>query len=382
MKHARHILFLTTMALASGCFTAVLAQEAETDADFSKYCRETFPGSAPVMRAVGGQMTHYCNRGGTLQGIDLAQACLATTGSLSYRLIGARVICRAGTAVAATKQDRPLQAGDFVRYCRETFANSTYQNVPGANGNRPHCRRPGAAGGVTLQPVDLQRACDMLRGGGTYRLVTGQVHCGVPAGATSANGPVSTGNDAQTPAKESNDSDPAADDSSDGGTEVGTKRPDAPAAGLAGDWRVRVGTLRGATIQVEVDANRVVGRISKVPASLDSYFRTWTALEIGDVVFVGRQANGRLTGRSILGITGLRTPSPDPIACGAAIASYRADRNKWPRLEAVAGPDTVDGRHGGVNLYYRGGRCEPHGFIDHPPLVKDGWVGFVLERVR
>ena len=78
------------VAVLFGCTEPALAQ---TDADFQAYCRATYPNSTYQSRSQNWGVEHYCNQGGTLQGIDLGAACEMTTGSRDFQKSGARILC-------------------------------------------------------------------------------------------------------------------------------------------------------------------------------------------------------------------------------------------------------------------------------------------------
>lgn len=159
--------------------------QAEQDADFQAYCRAKHPNSFP--ERIG--FAHVCQQpgasgGATRHNVDLAQACRLTTGSESYRRSGSRVICAASTeeapGQAATTTSGTL---DFQVYCREKFPNSGYERRAESWGVVHYCRRPGATGGFTLQPVDLADACDRAFATRDYEVRDNAVTCG-SAGAT------------------------------------------------------------------------------------------------------------------------------------------------------------------------------------------------------
>ncbi len=164
-------LFLTSIGAAS----SVIAQQ--TDADFSAYCRANFNNSAYQRFAQSWGTEHACVQGGTRQGIDMAAACLLTTGSRNYEISGQRVLCEgnAGDAPAANADD--TGEPDFSRYCNESFPNSAYETRAESSGVKHYCRRQGATGGFTMQPVDLAVACQISQGVSQYRVVGARVYC-------------------------------------------------------------------------------------------------------------------------------------------------------------------------------------------------------------
>lgn len=161
---------LALILLAAAPAAPALAQS-KVDADLSKYCRTKFPNSAPTIRR---GVDHYCNRGGSLQGIDLAEACRLTTGSRRYERLGARVLClktRAGAPRPSARTD-----ADFARYCRAKYPNSGYRRLPTRRGVKHVCRQVNAHG-ATNQGIDLAEACRMTTGSRRYRRVGHRVLC-------------------------------------------------------------------------------------------------------------------------------------------------------------------------------------------------------------
>ncbi len=151
--------------------------QSETDADFDAYCRERHSNSQYRRLDQSWGTEHACVQGGTRQGIDLASACELTTGQPRYRLSGTRVLCEGAPRDPATDLADDLGAPDFARYCRETFPNSAHERRAGQKGPAHFCRRPGATGGFTLQPVDLEQACQLTHGAAGFRKVGTQVIC-------------------------------------------------------------------------------------------------------------------------------------------------------------------------------------------------------------
>lgn len=157
--------------------------QTQVDADLQRYCREKFPNSIYEKRAENWGVEHYCNQGGTRQGIDYAEACRMTTGSPAFRRDGDRVYC------LGHKTSKPAAnaAGevDLARYCRKAFPNSTYEWRAENWGVTHYCRRPGATGGFTLQQIDLAKACRELRGSSEYQKVGHRIFCGSAADTAS-----------------------------------------------------------------------------------------------------------------------------------------------------------------------------------------------------
>jgi len=130
--------------------------QGKLDADFAKYCRTKFPNSIPVRRG----NRRFCNQRGTLQGIDLGEACRLTTGSRRYERDGARVLCLRGSAAGAPR--RTTGEPDYRRYCRTKHPGSIY--VRRASARQPggiahQCRQPGRVQGYVLHNIDLAAAC-------------------------------------------------------------------------------------------------------------------------------------------------------------------------------------------------------------------------------
>lgn len=356
---------------------------AETDADLSKYCRTEFPNSGPVKRVSGGVSAHYCNQRGTLQGIDYARACELTTGSREYRVDGQRVLCADGPGPA--RSENPLRADDFVRFCREKYPNSTYQPTPGNLTGAHSCRQVGGVVGFTLHPVNVAEACRVLEGANGYREENGLVFCESADRAETAERLAIRGapnQDMPAPAPAPR---PAERQSGDKDETTGAKTPQPADArkggdsGIGGLWEMTVGTLPGAKIRITTSGPHLTGFLEEVPAARKAYFRQFTALEIGDVVFVGQLTGNSFSGRTPLGISGLRNVSSHPAACGAAVSEYRSDPGKWPELQATIEDGEFTGRYRGINLWFQDGACRPSPFVDHPPLVQNGWVKFELE---
>lgn len=141
--------------------TAAVAQ-AKVDADFAKYCRTRFPNSTPALRGI----RRYCNQRGTLQGVDLGEACRLTTGSRRYERDGARVLCLRPARGGRPAGRRVAGEPDFRRYCRTKYPNSIY--VPRSGRVTHLCRQPGRVQGYVLHNIDLAAACRLTHGVGGY----------------------------------------------------------------------------------------------------------------------------------------------------------------------------------------------------------------------
>ena len=166
---------LITALMVPGIISRAEAQQ--TDADFSAYCRANFNNGTYQRFAQSWSTEHACVQGGTRQGIDLAQACYLTTGNRNYEISGTRVLCQGSAGDAPVASANDLGEPDFSRYCRENFANSAYEQRAASNGINHYCRRPGATGGFTLQPVDLAAACRSSQATSSYRIDGARVFC-------------------------------------------------------------------------------------------------------------------------------------------------------------------------------------------------------------
>ena len=147
-RNARRYSFpaIVLLAAIAASFPANVAR-AQTDADFSAFCRENFPGSVYQRFSQSWGAEHVCNQGGTRQGIDFAEACRLTTGNTGHRVMGTRVICdgaAGGPGPAPTGNAGPV---DLAAYCRTEFPNSIYEKRFEPTGIEHYCRRPGATGG-------------------------------------------------------------------------------------------------------------------------------------------------------------------------------------------------------------------------------------------
>jgi len=145
------------------------------DADFAKYCRTHYPNSFPVLRGI----RRFCNQRGTLQGIDLGEACRLTTGSRDYERDGARVLCLRGPRADTPR--RTVGEPDFSRYCRTKYPNSIYVRRPAARrpgGIAHQCRQPGRVQGYVLHDIDLAAACQQSYRVSGYVIAGNRVVCG------------------------------------------------------------------------------------------------------------------------------------------------------------------------------------------------------------
>lgn len=176
------------LGLAASAVGPTGAARAQTDADFSRYCREKHPGSMYQRINQSWGVEHACNNGGVRQGIDLSRACQMTTGSRNYDVLGQRVICSGEPADQTPDLSNFAGGLDFGAYCREFHPGSAYEKRNEPDGVHFYCRQPGATGGFTLQDVDLASACKSQHGADTYQVFGDTVICLKP------DRPVVTGN--------------------------------------------------------------------------------------------------------------------------------------------------------------------------------------------
>lgn len=357
---------LAAAALMGLTASFALPAAAETDADLSRYCRTTFPNSSPVTRAPSGAIAHYCNQGGTLQGVDLARACELTTGSRAYRQSGSRILCQDGPGAAAAS-DEALTAGDFVRYCRAKIPNSSYQHVPGNLAGQHTCRQVGWPVGFTLQPIDLADACRELKGASGYREESGRVLCESVARtaerrATGAGG--STRRDSSAPDRPrspgTSDSDgkpdsanKTADRSGPADTVKRGSKTTETGARPEGVWEMTVGVLPGMKVRFDWSGDDTMeGKITELPPAAAATARSHFDLSVGDPVIVGRIRDGKLELRTRLGVFGTRTWML--ANCSLSLADYeRFVTNRWslpgwfPVYRMTRTESEIKGQHGG-----------------------------------
>ncbi|MCP4994143.1 MAG: hypothetical protein GY934_10235, partial [Gammaproteobacteria bacterium] len=150
------------------------------DADFSAYCRENFSNSSYQRLSQSWGTQHVCSQGGTLQGIDLAEACRITTGSRDFEVSGTRVLCSGSSKGALAENANDLGSPDLIRYCNDHFPNSSYERRFEPGGAAHYCRRPGVTTGYTLQPIDLLQACQKSFNTQEFRKIGVQVICTKP----------------------------------------------------------------------------------------------------------------------------------------------------------------------------------------------------------
>ncbi len=180
-------MFITlAVALIMILLTDIAAAQSERDADFQAYCRAKHPNSSHQRTG----LTHTCRQPGAtigfvLHNIDLAEACRMTTGNASFRRLGTRIICTAGTGPAPTPQQaspgamggQPVGPPDFARYCRTRYTNSTYLKRTRSWGTEHLCRQPGRTIGFVHHIIDMADACRMTRNVPDYRIDGATVTC-------------------------------------------------------------------------------------------------------------------------------------------------------------------------------------------------------------
>lgn len=387
---------ISTAMLVAAALACASSASADVDADLSKYCRTEFANSAPVTRSPGGAIAHYCNQGGSLQGIDLARACMLTTGSREYRILGERVLCADGPGPSDAASTEPLGANDFVEYCRNRFPNSTYEAVPTNLGSPHHCRRPGASGGFTLQPIDLADACRVLRGADQYRQAGGDVFCAddIPAEtaerrATAAGNRGGAGSDA--PDQRPDAATPEAPDAGAADGELAGRDPTAStdkgystAGGLAGIWEMTGNSIRsGLRVRLDVDGDQVTGTIVAYPPDLERVARTMDGLEAGQQFLVGTLSGDTITGTTRIGISASSQAMGDSgnTVCRDFVAGLEVDPNRWMQFELHRNGNTLSGRHQFVGLTLASGdECRTYQVPNTPPRLKDGYAALELVR--
>jgi hypothetical protein len=376
MKRSQSYSLATALFIGIGGLWAVPAA-AETDADFSRYCRTTYPNSAPTTRAPSGAIAHYCNQGGTLQGIDLARACELTTGNRGYRMLGTRTLCADGSGPSQAAPGETLHSGDFARYCRERFPNSIYQDVPDNFGGRHHCRRPGGVVGFTLQRIDLADACNLLKGTTAYREESGRVNC-TPAATrqTVERRAVATGRVGPNPnpdAPQSFDSGRDRADAGDNNSPDGTMSKTAPSGRLTGLWTMTTGTLPGMTIRFDWSDNRLTGTIAHLPPATARAANTHYDLKIGDAVVVGQMTGTELKLRTRLGVVG-SAAWVDANCAASAPLFHKARANRWsfpgwfPVYRMTLTDARIKGQHVGFELIAPRKRISSRCIINNDPF--------------
>jgi hypothetical protein len=158
----------------------------ERDVDFRAYCQAKHANSSPARQGIN----HFCRQPGATTGfvlhnIDLAVACRMTTGSSTFRRLGARIICAAGPGPVQTPSEaspaaasgQPAGAPDFARYCRTKYTNATYQKRFRSWGVEYLCRIPGVTSGFVFHNIDMADACRMTRNTREYKITDGNVMC-------------------------------------------------------------------------------------------------------------------------------------------------------------------------------------------------------------
>ncbi|MEM9331673.1 MAG: hypothetical protein AAGA53_10125 [Pseudomonadota bacterium] len=180
----KYVLITALAAVISLTSNTVYAQ---TDADFSRYCRENFPGSLYEKTEQSWGIQHNCNQQGTRQGIDFSQACRLTTGSPAHEILGDRVICYGEAQSDADRVQAIAGPLDIAGFCIEKHPGSIPEARPEPTGIKHYCRQPGANGGFTLHAIDLAQACEEQRNVRGFIDAGVQVLC-VNSGATAGNG--------------------------------------------------------------------------------------------------------------------------------------------------------------------------------------------------
>jgi hypothetical protein len=382
-------------AILTGAAAYTTPAQAETDADLSRYCRETYPNSSPAMRAPGGVPAHYCNLQGTLQGIDLGRACELTTGRRDYRMVGTRVLCADGPGPDASGD--PLRADDFVRFCREAFPGSVYQNVPATPETPHHCRLPGASGGFTLQPIDLAAACDLLRGDPAYNRDTGgNVFCTADdepdaTGERRAVAAAGDGDQQEENGPESDENEPEGMDNAEAedggkdtdGTGKAAEKSDKGGKTERGTWQFTGNSLRnGLRVRFDVsEGGAVTGTIVGYPPELAEVARTLDGLGAGDEFFVGEVSGGVLTGRTRIGIMGASQAlnRAGNVQCKAFVAGLEQNRQEWMAVELSLDGGRLTGRHQVTGLTFGQSGCAKLPIPDTPPRIAGGFAALELK---
>ncbi len=152
----------------------------QTDADFSAYCRANYSNSSYQRFSHSWGTEHACVQGGTRQGIDLAAACFIITGKRKHEISGTRVLCSGSPKHAPAENANDLGSPNLIRYCNDHFPNSSYERRFEPGGAAHYCRRPGATGGFTLQPIDLLQACKKGFNTQEFRKAGAQIICTKP----------------------------------------------------------------------------------------------------------------------------------------------------------------------------------------------------------
>jgi len=153
------------------------AQDQQTDADFSAYCRANYSNSAYQKFVQNWGTEHACVQGGTRQFIDFTAACRNTTGSSEYEILGDRVLCAGSHADKPPEDVADLGEPDLSTYCTDHFPGSSYKKRAEPTGYHHYCRRPGLLSGYMLQPINLQLACEADYGTREFRKSGAQLIC-------------------------------------------------------------------------------------------------------------------------------------------------------------------------------------------------------------
>lgn len=371
MSHTRPIF----AALLAGCALAAVsntAAAAETDADFTKYCRSAFSNSVYQQRAQAWGIEHYCRQGGTLQGIDFGEACRMTTGNRVFRQLGSRVLCEGEPKTETADTATPL---DLVKYCPAEFPGSSYQKRLESTGPVHYCRIPGASGGFVLLNIDLAGACRAAAGKTEYRDTPEGVVC---EGPDVANKKTSTRSVYVNPRPRpiARNADPDAPLSRDGSetapdqnVEGGEPRPiegkpeDRGNGKISGLWTMTAGVLTGMTVNVSTAGLSVKITIAKLPAATARTAKVKYGLKRGDLIAIGSLNRKTLKLTTRLGVVGPEAEVKR--ACGNRVDHARWNTERWlPVFDLDLTADRIAGRHRGTEMLYLAGGC----IVNHAPF--------------
>ena len=362
-------------ALLAGCGLMAIsnaASAAETDADFTKYCRSAFSNSMYQQRAQAWGIEHYCRQGSTLQGIDFGEACRMTTGSRVFRQSGSRVLCegepKAETADAAT----PL---DLVKYCPAEFPGSSYQKRMDSTGPVHYCRIPGASGGFVLLNIDLAGACRAAASKTEYRNTPAGIVCEGPdvdqkklktksVYVIPRPNPISRNPDPNAPF--SQDGAGPAPDQNSGDSSTGTPddKPETRGNGkISGLWTMTAGVLTGMTVNVSTAGPSVKITIAKLPSETARTAKVKYGLKRGDLIAIGSLNRKTLKLTTRLGVVGPKAEVKR--ACGNRVDHARWNTERWlPVFDLDLAADRIAGRHRGTEMLYLAGGC----IVNHAPF--------------
>jgi len=356
---------------------SALAQTAEVDADFSKFCRQNFTNSAYQKRQQPWGVEHYCYQGATPQGIDLAQACTLTTGNPRFRKFGGRVLCASNSQQPQSSSQTNI--ADLVRYCATKFPNSVYEKRAQSTGAEHYCRRPGASGGFTLQNIDLSDVCSSQGGIGSYIKSVGNVLCVGTPQSTQNNPPVAQrkataakGGIATHPAKTENST---LSKSSD---HLGNDP-----ASLEGFWMMTVNSIRqGMKVRLSIKGDRVIGTIVSIPGKLAQAVRNMDGLTIGQPFLYGSLSGKILTGTTRIGLAAASQimNAPGNIMCKGFVANIEKNPRKWMPYTLKREGNTLKGHHRFVGVTYGSRGCATITVPDNPPRFLGGKAIFEMVK--